>query len=189
MPVSIKVNTRELERAFKKIAQRMPTVNARALNETGAWAKKNAEKDVSIGLSVPLKLIRKRLNVAGDVKEDRTLVRKANRNRQTVTLDVYVRGIPVGQIAGKPTKSQRRRPGVKGKGGRLYQKAFYAPGAAPHGFVFKRRRSGQLMMPKVGVRKLIDRRFQHYIAGRTGTAEFRRRWERLARFELAKIQG
>lgn len=189
MPISVKVDTRELERAFKKINKRMPTVTARAINESATWARTKALKGASQLLRIQLKLIRKRLTIAGRVKEDRTKIRKANKNRLTAELDVYVRGIPVGQIAAKPTKRQNKRPGVKAKGGRLYRGAFYAPGAAPHGYVFKRRQSGQLMMPKVGVRRVLDKQFKYYIVGFIGTAEFRKRWERLALFELSKIQG
>lgn len=189
MTITVKVDTRELERAFKQVKKRIPTITARAINETARWAKKGAEKDAAIELRIPLKLVRKRLKVTGEVKEDRTSVRRANRSRLTATLDIYVRGIPVGQIAAKPTKRQNKRPGVKAKGRRLYPAAFYAPGAAPHGFVFKRRQSGRLMMPKLGVRKLLSRRFYHYIVGPVGVAELRRRWNRLAVFELTKIQG
>jgi len=187
MTITVKVDTSQLDAAFKEIKKRLPTVTARAINETTAWAKKNAEKDAARELDVTLKLIRKRLKVTGEVKEDRARVRKANRSHLTSSLEVYVRGIPVGQIAAKPTKRQNRRPGVKAKGGRLYRGAFYAPGAVPHGFVFKRRRSGRLMMPKVGVRKVLERFFELYTAGPAGVAEFRRRWNRLASFELSKI--
>ena len=187
MPVSVKVDTKDLEKAFSKVKKNLPRATARAINETANWSKSNAEKDTAAQLRIPQKLVKKRLDVKGGVKSDRTTVRKANKNRLSSTLDVYVRGIPVGQVANKPTKRQNRRPGVKAKGGRLYQGAFYAPGAAPHGFVFKRRRSGQLMMPKIGVRQTIDKRFMHYIVGNVGIAEYRRRWERLAKFELSKI--
>lgn len=187
MPISVSVNTRELEAAFAEIKKRLPTVTARAMNETAAWARKNAEKDAARELDLPLKLVRKRLTVDGEVKEDRAKIRKANRSNLTTTLDVYVRGIPVGQIALKPTKRQNKRPGVKAKGGRLYRGAFYSPGAVPHGFVFKRRRSGRLMVPKVGVREILNRFFELYLTGPAFIAEFRRRWNRLASFELEKI--
>jgi len=187
MTITVNVDTRQLEDAFKEIKKRLPTVTARAINEFSTWSKKNAEKDTARELELPLKLVRKRLKVTGEVKEDRTRVRKANRTHLTSTLEVYVRGIPVGQIAAKPTKRQNRRPGVKAKGARLYRGAFYAPGAVPHGFVFKRRRSGRLMMPKVGVRKVLERFFELYTMGPAGIAEFRRRWNRLASFELSKI--
>lgn len=189
MPLSVKVDTRELERAFKKINKRIPSVTARAINESATWARSRSEKETAAALSLPLKQIRKRFKITGEVKEDRTRLRKANRTRLTATLDIYVRGIPVGQIAAKPTKRQNRRPGVKAKGGRLYRGAFYAPGASPHGYVFKRRKSGQLMMPKIGVRRIIDNRFKKYLISFIGTAEFRKRWQRLALFELSKISA
>ena len=187
MPIkSVQVDTRELEKAFKQISKKLPAVTARAINETAAFARKNAERETAQELRVPLKLIRKRLTVNGDIKADRSQIRRAYRNRLTATLDVYMRGIPVGQIAGKPTKNQRKRPGVKAKGNRLYKGGFYMPGAAPHGFVFKRRRSGQLMMPKVGVREKLEKQFEKYILGSQGTNEFKRRWNRLAQYELSK---
>lgn len=185
--LSVKVDTRELENAFKEIHRKLPTVTARAINETATWAKKNSEKETATALRLPLKLVRKRLNVKGDVKEDRTTLRRASRMQQSAVLTVYVRGIPVGQIAGKPVKRQNKRPGVKAKGGRLYRGAFYAPGAAPHGYVFKRRKSGQLMMPKIGVRQFLDEKFSAYAIGPKGQAEFRKRWNRLAVFEFEKI--
>jgi hypothetical protein len=187
MPISVKVDTRDLEKAFSKIHRQMPRVTARAINETARFAKSNSEKEVAKELRLPLKIVRKRLDVKGEVKEDRTKLSRAHRGRLAATLSVYVRGIPVGQIASKPTKRQNRRPGVKAKAGRLYRGAFYAPGAAPHGFVFKRRPSGQLMMPKVGVRQLLAGRFYKYTIGRPGLTEFRKRWQRLAQFELSKI--
>lgn len=188
MPIkSVKVDTRELERAFKQIEKKLPSVTAKAINETAVYARKNAEKQTAQDLKVPLKLIRKRLNVNGEVKGDRSTLIRAYRNRLAATLDVYMRGIPVGQIANKPTKRQRTRPGVKAKGGRFYQGAFYAPGAAPHGFIFKRRSNKRLMMPKVGVRKRLSKHFEYYILGTAGTNEFKKRWNRLANYELSKI--
>ena len=189
MPIkSVKVDTRELEKAFKEIEKRLPAVTAKALNESARFAKTHAERETASELRVPLKLVRKRLSVTGDVKADRSVLRRAYRNRLTATLDVYMRGIPVGQIANKPTKRQRQRPGAKAKGGRFYQGAFYANGAPPHGFVFKRRRgSKKLMMPKVGVRKRLSKKFDRYIFGTPGVSEFRKRWERLANYELSKI--
>ena len=187
MPVSVKVDTRELEAAFKKINRRLPRVTARAINEAAKFARSRSEKEIAKALRVPLKLVRKRLDVKGEVKEDRTRLTRAHAGRLAALFSVYVRGIPVGQIANKPTKRQNRRPGVKARGGRLYRGAFYAPGAAPHGFVFKRRPSGRLMLPKVGVRKLLSARFYNYTVGRPGLLEFRKRWQRLAQFELSKI--
>ena len=189
MTISVKLDTRELERAFQQINKRLPAVTARAINETATWVKTNGQKDTANELDVPLKLVRKRLKVSGEVKEDRTKIRRANRSRLSADIVVYVRGIPVGQIAAKPTKRQNRRPGVKARGGRLYRGAFYAPGASPHGYVFKRRQSGRLMMPKVGVRNVLNRYFELYVSGPAGISEFRRRWNRLAIFELSKIQG
>jgi len=186
MTVSVRVDTSELEKAFKQINRKMPAVTAKAINETARFAKSNSEKEVAKALRLkPLKLVTKRFTIEGEVKEDRTKLTEANRSRLRSTLSVYVRGIPVGQIAGKATKSQRKRPGVKAKAGRFYKGAFYNP--RDNRMVFKRRKSGQLMMPKVGVRKLLTDKFGTYVSGRPGLVEFRKRWERLARFELSKI--
>ena len=189
MPIkSVKVDTKELEKAFKQIEKRLSTVTARAINEIATFARTNSERKVAQDLKVPLKLVKKRLDVKGNVKADRSEIRKANKNRLTASIDVYMRGIPVGQIAGKPTKNQRKRPGVKAKGDRLYKGAFYSAGAAPHGFVFKRRKTGRLMMPKIGVREKLEKQFEKYILGSQGTNEFKRRWNRLAQYELSKIE-
>lgn len=189
MPIkSVMVDTKELEKAFKQIEKKLPSVTAKAINESATFAKTQAQRETAQELNVPLKLIRKRLNVNGDVKSDRSILKRAYRNRLTATLDVYMRGIPVGQIANKPTKRQRMRPGAKAKGGRFYQGAFYAPGAPPHGFVFKRRNSSKkLMVPKVGVRKRLQKKFGKYIFATAGVNEFKRRWNRLANYELSKI--
>jgi len=199
MPLkSVQVETKELAKAFKQIEKRLPVVTARAMNETATFAKTHSQRETAKELKVPLKLIRKRLDVSGTVKADRSEIHKATKSRQTVTIRVYMRGIPVGQIAGKPTKNQRKRQGVKAKGGRLYRKSFYAGSALPHGFVFKRRGRGaehsrkiraKLMMPKIGVRRRLSKKFNNYIAGAAGIMEYKKRWNRLANRELSKISG
>lgn len=187
MTVKIQFDTKELEKAFAEIGPRLATVTARAINETAVNAKAQAEKTVSLRKNIPLKLIRKRLDISGQIKEDRAIISKANKSRLYATIVVYMRGIPVFQLAGKPTKNQRKRPGVKAKGGRFYKSAFYTPGASPFGYVFKRRSVGGLMMPKIGVRKALEAEYYALVTGPNGVRIFQQRWERLAAFELEKI--
>ena len=191
MPIkSVNIDTKEIAKAFKQIESRLSSVTARAINETTTFARTHAERETARELRVPLKLVRKRLNVSGDVKDDRSKIKRAYRNRLAASLDVYMRGIPVGQIANKPTKRQRQRPGAKAKGSRFYQGAFYTGTAAPHGFVLKRRKgSKKLMMPKVGVRRRLSKKFEHYIIGTAGTNEFKKRLNRLANYEFSKISN
>lgn len=202
MPIkSVQVETKELEKAFKEIEKRLPTVTARAMNELAAFAKARSERETAKELKVPQKLVKKRLTVTGIAKAHRSEIHKATKNKQFTYIIVYMRGIPVGQIAGKPAKTaklQRGRGGVKAKGGRFYRGSFYAPGASPHGFVFKRRGRGnepsrkiraKLMMPKIGVRRRLAKKYNNYIAGNDGINEFKKRWNRLANRELSKISG
>ncbi len=104
MPIkSVVVDTRELEKAFKKISRRLPAVTAKAINETATFAKTNAQRETAKELKVPLKLVRKRLDVKGNVKGDRSKIKRAYRNRLVATLGGYMPGTPIGQIDTKPT--------------------------------------------------------------------------------------
>ena len=187
MPIkSVQVDTKQLEKAFKQIERKLPSATAATLNKSANRAKKAAIKNVSGALSIPQKFITNRYTVKGVKKAPRSTLKRASPRKLRADLDVYMRGIPVGQIAGKPTK--RQHAGVKAKGGRFYKGAFYSPGAAPHGFVFKRRGSSKkLMMPKIGVRKRLMKQYEHFLLGAEGIRFFKREWNKAAQKKLDKI--
>lgn len=184
--LSVKEDTRELERLFRRLERTViPRVTSRALNEFAAYARTHGSRAVAQDLRLPLQLIRKRLDKNGNVKGDRILLTRATRNRLVATLTVYVRGIPVTQIAGAQT-----RRGVRAKGGRLYVGAFHTRLRETGQRVVLKRfpQAGRYptFLPRIGVKKDLEAQFERIITSPEGIAEYRRRWERLATLELER---
>lgn len=187
MVLNVRVDTDGMRELYKGIEKAVPRITYRALNETAKAAKSRAEKATATKIKLPLKLIRKRLDKSGNVKADRSTIKKARANDLITVITVYMRGVPVYQIAGKPTKNQRKRPGVKAKGGRLYEGAFYAPNNGGKPLVLKRRARGKLMLPKIGVREMLSSEYEKEINSAKAIADYTNRWNRLAQYEFAKI--
>lgn len=183
-------------RKFNEKAQ--PVAEARALNLVARKAKTMAIRTVAKRLNMPQKLVRYRLNMAGAKKGDR--IKKiraayASQNVRQHIFTVYMRGIPVHQIAGK--RPARQRGFVKAKGGRKYEGAFY--GQSKNGvMVFKPRsnpgsfkgtsRGGRLMVPKVGVRQALRGQLDERTRGRTGKAIFKKEFSRQIRIAANRIR-
>jgi hypothetical protein len=193
MPISlnVKADIREVNRMLGQLKRGGPTAIARALNDTARTAQSKAIKETAKGLHLARKYVAWRFDEEGRRKGDRSKITKATRTRLAVFLDVYMRGIPVFQIANKaPTIGKQRRGGVKAKGGRFYKGAFYAPvGGGVK--VFKRRTSRRypVMLPTVGVRERLDKKYKTYTLGRMGRAEFRRNYERNMRAEIKRAEA
>lgn len=185
MTITVKVETRELERAFKAIKKKLPSVTAATLNKTAVNARKNAIKNVAGAVNVPEILIRYRFDAKGLKKGERARMKRARPGALSAMLFVYMRGIPVGLIAGKQPKKKRDYVGARG--GRKYYGAFYNPANLKQ--VFKRRDSRRLMMPKIGIREKLTKQYDHFLTGLVGKRFFKREWERAARLKLSKIQG
>ena len=188
MPIkSVQVDTKELEKAFKLIAKKLPSATAATLNKTANNAKKNAIRNVAGAVNVPEKLLRTKFTAKGIKRGERHRLHRAKPSRLIASMFVYMRGIPVGRVAGKPPK--RRSRGVKARGGRLYKGAFYSGNAQPHGFVFKRRNSTKsLMMPKIGVRDRLEKQYNYYLLGAEGIRFFKREWNKAAQKKLDKLK-
>ena len=156
----IKVDTRAFNQLANKVSKAVPRVTRRALNNTAKAARKDAEKTTAAKLNLSLKWIRGRYDTTGARKGDRSRFVKATNRRLSVAIFVYMRGLPVFQIAVKVPK--RKGQGVKGTKGRFYKGAFYAnnkKGGKP--MVLKRLnkagpRGGKVMMPKIGIRKWLN---------------------------------
>lgn len=183
MPVTlrVKVEMNQSARLFPQIARRLPSITRDAINKTATIAERESVQVVSKDLRIPIRFIRNRYDRSGAAKAKRVEIRRATTSRLAADLSVYVRGIPVTQIAG----AQIRRPGggVKATGGRFYQAAFRAKGN-----VFKRRSDARLplMVPKIGVRDKLRREFDARVTGLQGIATFRREYQSRIRAQLAR---
>lgn len=179
--VIVKGDTRDVERMLKRVNRKaIPRATSRAINETARKIRSDGTKRVAQGLRLPMKFVRKRFTVGGEVKGDRVRLKSANQRNWEATLDVYLRGLPVFQVAGAQTKS-----GVNAKGGRHYKSAFKRVGK-----VFKRRTKKRkpLMMPKIGLRKILLDVFEKMVR-RDAKREYTKRFNRLARYEIERAGG
>lgn len=193
--LNVQIDTKELERTLNKASRDVvPRVTMRALNETATAHRATGTKEIAKDLRIPIKNLRKRFDKAGQVKGERAEIQKATRSRLVANLSVYMRGIPVIQLVtaaqkvraiGKPPKG-----GIRAAGGRQYKRGFIAEGTGQSVQVFVRRGKERypLAVPKIGVRKRLTQEFDELIL-RGGRAEFRRRWQRLAAYELSRLKG
>ena len=193
MPIAlnVKADIRQVEKMLGRLKKGGPRIVARALNETAKTAQSLAIKDTAKEIRLPRKFVAWRFTQDGKRKGDRSTIRKAYPTRLTVVLNVHMRGIPVFQIANKaPPIGKQRKGGVKAKGGRFYKGAFYAPVAGGMR-VFKRKTRARhpLMLPKVGVRQRLDRKFRNNTQGRQGRARFRSSYERLIEVEIRRASA
>lgn len=184
MPVdlNVKVEMNDAAKRFPTLWKQIPRYAASSLNETAAFVRKTAVNNIATRLKLPRRVVSKRIALDGSAKSDRIKIRRATPGYLTATLNTYVRGIPVTNVAGVQTKPRGGGGGVKAKGGRFYEGAFKAKRQ-----VFKRRGPERtpLMVPKIGVREQIDKEMQTLFAG-AGRSEFKRRLERRLQFELTR---
>lgn len=186
---NVKFDDRALKSANKQIQRAAKKSTARAINETLVNARSTSIKETAKAKKLPQKPIRSRLTRSGQKKGDRARLTRARQNKLSGGVTVYMRGIPVYQVSGAQTKR-----GVKAKGGRLYEGAFYprnTRGPSRYGgLVFKRqgRARTPLMMPKIGVRQILDQKFTSKVAGREGQQVMRQRFNRLMQFNLNKVR-
>jgi len=194
MPVELNVkrDVREVNKMLNKLQRTTaPRVIANALNATGKTAKVRAIREATRKLKLPKKVVANRLTLLGTKKAERARLVKANPNKKTVQLFVYMRGIPVFQVANPaPAIGKQRKGGVKAKGGRFYKGAFYAPKRGRM-FVFKRisEKRYPVFVPRIGVAKLLDARFTRWTTGGRGRVLFRKNFERLAKYEFQKLNN
>jgi hypothetical protein len=194
MPIGINVqqDIREVERMLVSLeGSAGKRAIANAINDTTKSARSKSIKQVAKDIKLARKYVAYRFNVRGEKKGDRARLLKAYPNRLTSDLIVYMRGIPVFQIANKaPPTGKQRKGGVKAKGGRFYKGSFYAPywGSTK---VFKRmtRARYPVMIPKVGVRKRLDKEFTKYTSGRLGRSTFSHNYDRHIRNVLRRLNG
>lgn len=177
LTLKVKVEMNEAARLFPQIAKRLPSLTRDAINRTATIAERESVQKVAADLKILIKFIRNRYDLQGNAKSKRIKVRRATTSRLTAELDVYMRGLPVTQVAG----AQIKRPGggVKATGGRFYKGAFRARGQAS-----KRRGPERtpLMLPKIGLRQRLRKEFDARVTGVQGMATFRREYnERISR--------
>lgn len=181
MGIQVRVTMNDAARRFPELANRHRQIARDAINRTATQAERAATEKVAKDLKLPLRFIRNRLDLAGQIKGRRTSIRRATVNNLNTELSVYVRGLPVGQVAG--VQLRRKGGGVKGKGGRFYQGAFKSGQK-----VFKRigRERTPLMVPKIGLRERLTKEFNRHITGPEGAATFRRFYDDGIRRNLAR---
>ena len=157
-----------------------------SINQVAKDARKGAQRQAAKELRLPLSIIRKRFNRAGEATKDRTEFYKATRGRPSALLRVYHRGIAIHQI--KTGKGQNRQ-GVRAKGGRLYKGAFVVGGSGrAAGLVLKRKGKSRfpLFAPRLSVRKTLEDAFNRNLSGPAARFAFRREFERRLRRRLAR---
>jgi hypothetical protein len=183
--IQTKLDDTQVRKMFKALgAKPMNRVNVRAQNEVMTKARTKSIRAVSKSEKLPQKFIRYRFDGQGNKKADRAKLKKGNVRNLTSVLTVYMRGLPVGAVAGAQTKQ-----GVKAKGGRLYKGAFKATTAAGQGVVLKRRSKKRTptMMPKIGLRGQLQKQFERNILSRQAQREYQRIYSRLGQLELNRL--
>lgn len=168
-------------RNFPQIRTRLPTATRNVLNRMATLAERDAINQVASDVKLAPRFVRNRYDVSGRAKESRTRIRRASTASLSVTLDVYVRGLPVFQVAGMQIMTPGG--GVKAQGRRFYKGAFKS-----NGRVFKRRTDERLplMMPKIGLRVRLRREFNRRLSGVEGRERFRAMYREQIRKYLAR---
>ena len=190
----VRRDVREVEKMLDKLQKSVgPRVLVKAINETARNAQTKAIKNAASQLKLPLKLVKGRFKLDGTKKGERTRIERATRSNKTATLFVYMRGIPVTQVALKGPKKPKKGGGVrtgKGAGGRFYKGAFWNT-ARGNRLVFKRRsgRRYPLMVPKIGVRNKLEKTFDNWTNGILGRHYFRKRYLQLINYEIEKLNN
>lgn len=180
---NIKRLRRDLRVASDKVVSRASRI---AINETAAFVRRESVDDVASRLKLPKSILKFRYNLQGKRTGNRIFVNKATARRSwKAQIIVFVRGILVTQVAGKQLKAG----GVKAKGGRFYEKAFKINIRGNPGFVVKRVANKYgLVAPKIGVREIFDRTIRRLLFSTAAQREFDKRWTRVAKAEIAKVE-
>lgn len=189
MPVEIDVqaDVKRMARDLVKIKAAIPTITFRAVNELATWARKEVIDETADKLRLPKTIIQN--TTRKGQKKPRFALSKASRNIPVATLRVISAGIQVTDVAGAWIgRKPGQKGGVKAKGGRFYRGAFKAPAKGGTIRVFKRRGPDRkpLFLPRIGTRKQMEDAFRVKVEGGQGAEVFRQRFDRLARYELAK---
>ena len=166
--LDLEYNENEIRAFFRQLSVKaIPGVNARTLNRFAREAERNAIKETAAARKLPQKAVRNRLTLSGGIKERRVRTTKATRQRNEVSLEVWMRGIPVGTkgIGGKQNKQ-----GVKATGKRLYVGTFRQ---ARNVFKRKGADSYPLFVPKIGVREALTKYFDKHITESQGNRDMR----------------
>lgn len=171
--LNVRVEMNSAARLFPYLGPHLRSLARNAINRTVTWAEREAIAAVSKELRLPVKFVRNRLTRDGAVKERRTVIRRATVASLNASLEVYMRGLPVYQVAGLEVR--RKGGGVKAKGGRFYRGAFRPGAGRAAGTVLKRMGPSRtpLMMPKIGLREHLRKEFDRRIQGAEGQAYFR----------------
>jgi hypothetical protein len=174
--LSVKTEMNQAAREFAQLRRILPTLTRNAINRVATLAEREAMAQVAKDIRLPQRFIRNRYDVSGHAKGRRAHIKRATTARLDASIEVYVRGLPVFQVAGKDIR--RKGGGVKAQGGRFYPGAFRPPRYKGGRLVFKRMtaRRTPLMMPKIGVRERLTKAFDQRISGSDGLAIFRREY-------------
>ena len=166
--LNVRTDKNQAARDFPQLARSLPSLTRNAINRTATWAEREATSAVAKSLRLPVRFVRNRYDRAGRAKASRTTIRRATPVNLNASLEVYVRGLPVFQVAGREVR--RRGGGVKATGGRFYPGAFRAKG-----LVYKRQGAARLplMIPKIGLREALRAGFDARVTGMQGVEHFR----------------
>ncbi len=187
LEINVKADVAAARRELAAIRAKIPSITARALNETAVWARKTTIDKTASDLRLPRKNIAKTTRRGEEV--DRFRLVRANRARLESRLRVISAGIQVTDVA---QAWIGRKPGagggVKARGGRFYRGAFKAPGPGGKVRVWKRRGKQRLpiFLPRIGTRKAMETAFDQLAGSEAARRVFLQRFDRLARFELRK---
>jgi len=189
MPVEINVvaDTKAMARDLSRIKAAIPRITSRAVNELATYARKKTIDETASTLDLPKRVVAKTKRRSATV--DRFRLFRATQAIAIARLQVSGDGIQVTDVAGAHIgRKPGQGGGVKAKGGRFYKGAFKAkaPGGAVR--VFKRRGAERkpLFVPRIGTRVAMLKTFEKHVNSGQGVRVFRKRFNRLAVFELAK---
>jgi len=200
----------QMARDFFAIRDAVPRISRRAVNELARWARDETIPVVAKAIGQETRFVRNTRTNEGS--RSRFKVRNAVGNIAIASLTIQSRGIQYSDIAGpavNPWNVKRRKHRQKGGGVRLAgygfkgKKGAIEPGAfkgRPYGtgrkLVFKVDVKGRpstinegkikLFVPRIGIYEQFNRAYREVIAGPRGEAEYRKRFERLAQYELYK---
>lgn len=184
LSIDVRGDVAKAKRSLSRIRGAIPRITARAINELATYARSTTIRETARDLKLPQPVIRKTTRKGSTV--DRFRLTRATPRYLTARITARSEGIQVTDVAGIQLK--RKGGGVKAKGGRFYKGAFKAPAPGGKIRVWKRRGPERLpvFLPRIGTRQKMLDAFQRKVDSPAGRTVFRQRFDRLARFELAK---
>ena len=184
--LSVKGDVKDVMRSLRRIDRRIvPKITARALNKAGETVRQETAKQVGKDLRIAPKRMKRRFDRNGKPKGDRIRLFKANRTRLAADLTVYLRPIPVIQLA----RVKQTKKGVRAEGGRFYRGAFIQTIGGGSKQVMRRVRPDVARYPVTVLKVPIASRLRNKaeeLLDEEGADIFRKEFERLARVELAR---